>query len=402
MPKFSYRAKKGPEEIVNGIIEAGTSQEALSKLTNMGYVPVRISEYTEAAGKKPLRLSLFKRIRPRDLTMVTSQLASLVRAKVNLLEAVKILSEQTESPELQGILFHITEELEGGKGLSEALNAYPDVFPPLYINMVRSGESGGVLEESLARLADFREKEEELKAKIGSALAYPAFIVLVGILTVLALLIFAMPRLTSLFSELGQTLPLPTRMLVFLTESMKTYWYWLIIIIVLLILALRGTIQRKSLAGDAVKLRLPLLGMLIKKTELARFSRTFKVLLANGIPVFQAVEIAALTVNNQVFRIELERVREDIIGGMQLGESLKKSKLFPRFVTNMLAIGEKGGNLEDTLEEVANFYEREVDRTTKIMTSLIEPVIILIMGLVVGFIVFAMLLPIFQINVGLG
>ena len=402
MPKFSYKAKKGPAEIIKGVIEAGTSQEALAKLAKMGYVPVQIDEYKEATGKEPLRLSVFKKVRPRDLTIITSQLASLVKSKVSLLEAMKILSEQTESPELKKIVFHIKEELEGGKGLSEALSAYPDVFSPLYINMVRSGESGGVLEDSLARLADFREEEETLKAKISSALAYPAFIVMVGILTVLALLFFAMPRLTSLFSELGQTLPLPTRILISLTKGVRTYWYWLTAIVILFILALRTTLQKKRLAVDAFKLRLPLLGTLIKKTELARFSRTFEVLLANGIPVFQAVEIAALTVNNEMFKIELEKVRSDIVGGMQLGESLKKCSLFPRFVTNMLTVGEKGGNLEGALAEVANFYEREVDRTTKIVTSLIEPMIILIMGLVVGFIVFAMLLPIFQINIGMG
>jgi len=402
MPKFSYKAKKGPAEIIKGVIEAGTSQEALAKLVKMGYVPIQIDEYKEATGKEPLRLSVFKKVRPRDLTIITSQLASLVKSKVSLLEAMKILSEQTESPELKKIVFHIKEELEGGKGLSEALTAYPDVFSPLYINMVRSGESGGILEDSLARLADFREEEETLKAKISSALAYPAFIVLVGILTVLALLFFAMPRLTSLFSELGQALPLPTRILISLTKGVKIYWYWLIAIVVLFILVVRTTLQKKRLAVDAFKLRLPLLGTLFKKTELARFSRTFNVLLANGIPVFQAVEIAALTVNNRIFKIELEKVRNDIVGGMQLGESLKKCSLFPRFVTNMLTVGEKGGNLEGALAEVANFYEREVDRTTKIVTSLIEPMIILIMGLVVGFIVFAMLLPIFQINIGMG
>lgn len=406
MAKFSYKAKKGPQEIIEGTVEAGTKDEAIDKLSQMGYVPVQIKEYKEAAVQKVSKqvphLRLFSRVRSRDLTIITSQLASLVKSKVTLLEAMRIVSEQTENPHLKKIVVHIQEELRDGKTLSEGLTRYPDIFPPLYINMIRSGESGGILEESLMRLANFREEEEALKAKIGSALAYPIFIVIVGIITVFALLIFAIPRLISLFDEIGQTLPLPTRILISLSDKIRVHWYWLIIIVTFFIIIGRGVIKKKKLAVDKLKLRLPLLGTLIKKTELARFSRIFKVLLANGIPVFQAVEIAPLTLSNEIFKMELEKVRKDIVDGLQLGESLKKSNSFPRFMTNMLAVGEKGGNLERALAEVASFYEREVDRTAKIVTSLLEPVIILIMGLVVGFIVFAMLLPIFQINIGMG
>jgi len=405
MAKFSYKAKKDPREIIEGTLEAETKDEAFDKLGRLGYVPVQIRKQKQAAVEKVSKQfrgsRLFSRVRPRDLTIITSQLASLVKSKVALLEAVRILSEQTENPCLKKILSHIQEELRDGKTLSQGLAGYPDIFPPLYINMIRSGESGGILEESLMRLADFREEEEDLKAKVGTALAYPIFIVLVGVITVFSLLIFAIPRMTSLFNEFGQTLPLPTRLLISLSEQMKTHWYWLIIVVVFFIIAGRSVISKKRLAVDRLKLKLPLLGSLIEKTELARFSRIFKVLLDNGIPVFQAVEIAPLALRNEIFKMELANVHKDIIEGLQLGESLKKCNSFPSFMTNMLVIGEKGGSLETALTEVASFYEREVERSTKVITSLLEPVIILIMGLVVGFIVFAMLLPIFQINLGM-
>ncbi len=406
MARFIYKAKKGPKEIIEGTVEAGTKDGAIDKLSQMGYVPVQIKEYKEAAAQKVSKQvphsRLFSRIRPRDLTIITSQLASLIKSKVTLWEATRILSEQTENPHLKKIVFHIQEEIKDGATLSQALTRYPDIFPPLYVNMIRSGESGGILEESLTSLANFRAEEEVIKAKISSALAYPIFIVIVGIITVFVLLIFAIPRLISLFNEIGQTLPLPTRLLISLSEQIRLHWYWLIIIAIFFIVIGRGVIKRKKLAVDKLKLRLPLLGALIKKTELARFCRTFRVLLSNGIPVFQAVEIAPLTLSNEIFKMELANVRRDIVEGLQLGESLKKRNLFPRYMTNMLAVGEKGGNLERALAEVASFYEREVDRITRMVTSLLEPVIILIMGLVVGFIVFAMLLPIFQINIGMG
>ena len=406
MAIFIYKAKKGPQEIIAGTVEAGTKDEAIDKLNQMGYVPVQIKEHKEAAVQKVSKqvphLRLFSKVRSRDLTIFTSQLSSLVKSKVTLLEAMRILSEQTENPHLKKMIFHIEEELRDGKTLSEGLARYPDIFPPLYINMIRSGESGGILEKSLMGLANFREEEEEFKAKISSALAYPIFIVIVGIITVFVLLIFAIPRLVSVFGEIGQTLPLPTMILISLSEQIKVHWYWLITIVIFFIVIGRGVIKKKKLAVDKLKLRLPLLGDFIKKAELARFSRTFNVLLANGIPVFQAVEITPLTLSNEIFKMELAKVHKDIVDGLQLGESLKKYSLFPSFMTNMLVVGEKGGNLEGALTEVANFYEREVDRTTKIVTSLLEPVIILIMGLVVGFIVLAMLLPIFQINIGMG
>ena len=411
MPKFNYKAKKGPKEIINGTLEAETEKTALEKLEQMGYVPVRVvmagqgpeSPVSPAVQAFPevKRPGLFSKIRSRDLTVFTEQLAGLVKSKLPILEAVDILFEQTENPALKGIISNIRQEIKDGSTLSESLGRYPNTFSILYVNMVRSGESGGVLEQTLIRLADFRNKQEEMKARISSALAYPIFIIIVGAITVFALLAFVIPRLTSLFAEMDQTLPVSTRMLMSLSGWIKSYWGWGVLTAsgVFFILRRRGIKEKERMALDRFKLRLPLLGDFVKKSTLAAFSRTFGILLANGIPVFQALEISIPTVDNTVFRSELRKVCEGVVDGVSLEQSMKRSSFFPRFMTNMLAVGERGGNLKESLLDVADFYERRLDKATKVMTSLLEPIIILAVGLAIGFIVFAMLMPIFSLNI---
>lgn len=413
MPRFNYEAKKGPKEVIKGTVDAENQEVAIDKLHQMGYVPIRIfpapgeisrpRPRVKVSVKQPKSLGLFKKVRPKDLTIFTEQLASLLKSRVPVLEAMGVLYEQTEKVNFKRIIQDLQSEIKDGKTLSQALSKYPHVFPPLYINMIESGEIAGVLDKTLMRLAEFRNKQEEIKAKVSSALAYPIFIILVGIVTVFILLGFVIPRMSALFNEIGQTLPLPTRLLLSLSNQVKNYWYVGLAVIGLAFFMFRRskTGQKEKAVFDRLKLKLPLLGNFIKKSILARFSRTFGLLLSNGIPIFQAIKITVPTVDNEIFKSELNLVHKGIIDGMSLEQSMKKSKWFPTFMTNMLAVGEKGGNLEESLLEVAEFYEREVDKMTRIMTSLLEPAIILIMSLIVGFIVFAMLLPIFEINLGM-
>jgi general secretion pathway protein F len=337
------------------------------------------------------------------LNVFTEQLATLVKSKVPLFEAINILSSQTENVRLKQIVISISGELKDGKTLSEALSKHPQVFPLLYVNLVRSGESGGVLDETLTRLAKFREEQEEVRANISSALAYPIFIIIVGLVTIIVLLTFGIPRLVSMFNEVKQTLPLPTRILIWISSGMRNYWYLGLILIAFLVFMLkqRQVSKKKKIVFDRLKLRLPILGNFSKKVMLAEFTRTFALLLANGVPVLEALQITVPTINNEVFKLELEKVHSDIIVGTPLSQSMKKSSWFPPFLTNMIAVGERGGNLQEVLLDVAVFYEREVRKLNKIMTSLLEPAIILVMGLIVGFIVMAMLMPIFEINMGI-
>lgn len=416
MMKFSYKAKKGPKEIVEGILEGENQRQIVDKLTGMGYVPIRIVPAEKASSEKAPALQihikeakgisglkLFRRVRAKEVTIFTEQLTSLVKSKVPLLEVMNVLSEQTENLYLKDIILHIRNEIKDGATLAQSLSKYPGVFPPLYINMVDSGEKGGVLEDTLVRLSDFRNREEEVKAKVSSALAYPIFIVIVGLITVFVLLGLIIPRIASLFEQIGQTLPLPTRLLIFLSNKIKNYWFLAVIVVALTTFIVRksGIVKEKKVGWDRLKLKLPLLGNFIKKRILARFSRTLSTLLANGVPLFQAIKITIPTLDSEVFKLELEKVYKNIIDGASLEGSMKKSFLFPSFMINMLAVGEKRGSLKEALSEIANFYEREIDKISKVITSLLEPAIILVMGLIVGFVVFAMLLPIFQMNMGM-
>ena len=411
MPIFIYKAKKGPQEMVEGTVEAGSKEAAVSKVEQMGYVPIKLSlkeDSSVVAVKKVTvkaheHFGLFNRISSHDLNIFTEQLATLVKSKVPLYEAINILASQTENLKLKQIVSSISGELKDGKTLSEALSRHPQVFPLLYVNMVRSGESGGVLDETLTRLSKFREEQEEIKANISSALAYPIFIVIVGLVTIVVLLTFGIPRLVSMFNETKQVLPLPTRILISISSGIINYWYWGVMAIILSIFMLkqRQVTKRKKIILDRFMLRIPLIGNFTKKAMLGEFTRTFALLLANGVPVLEAIQITIPTINNEVFKIELEKVHSDVIVGTPLSQSMRKSSWFPPFLTNMIAVGERGGNLQEVLLEVAVFYEREVRKINKIMTSLLEPAIILVMGLIVGFIVMAMLMPIFEINMGI-
>ena len=403
MPKFIYKAKKGPGKIIEGAINAETRDNAITQLIAKGYVPIQVKEEVsrrQKAKKTTFSFKFSKGVRSIDVTLFTQQLTSLIRSKVSLLESIGILLRQTESKYMRDILSDIYAELKDGKSLSDSLNKYPKVFSALYVNMIRAGEFGGVLENSLMRLDKFREEEEEMRSSVTSALAYPIFIVVVGIITIMILITFAVPRLTVLFEESQQALPFATKVMIFIGTKMKDYWYWLVIILsgMFFMFKKRGISDKEKIALDRLKLKIPVFGIMIKKASLARFSRSFGVLLGASIPVIQAIHIAILTLDNEIFKMALEKVEKSIVDGASLAKSIESSNYFPPFMINMIAVGEKGGNLEGVLLEVAHSYEREVRKMIKIVTSLLEPAIILVMGLVVGFIVFAMLLPIFEIN----
>ncbi|MCK4917121.1 MAG: type II secretion system F family protein [Candidatus Omnitrophica bacterium] len=412
MAKFIFKAKKGPKQIEEGIIEAENEEAVQEKLAARGYIPVKIILAEKEPLKKKATFSvkniklkekkLSKAIRGIHVTLFTEQFFSLVKSKLPILEAVNILYEQTENISLKRIILNVYEDIKEGSTLAQALIKHPKAFPQIYVNMIKAGEAGGVLEETLERLVEFRNKEEEIKSKVISALAYPLFMIMVGVMTVVVLLTFVIPRLTALFVDMEQSLPLPTQMLISLSEYIRNYWFLGIFLGVLLVFVFkrRGISRKEKIIIDGFKLKIPLIGDFIKKTSLSRFSRTLSMLLRSGIPLFEGISESIPIMDNEVFKLELDKVKQSIIDGSSLEQSLKKTKSLPSFMINILVVGEKGGRLNESLIEIANFYERDVDRVTKIMTSLIEPAIILIMGVVVGFIVFAMVLPIFQMNMG--
>jgi type II secretory pathway component PulF len=397
MPTFAYKAKTGPGQTVEGELQAQSRAAALLAVDEMGYSPLWVRQKSAASEKQRGRRG---RIRRRDITVFTRQLGSLTRSGVPILRSLATIARQTESLRLRATIEELENTIRDGSMLSDALARFPALFPDLYVNMIRAGESGGILDTSLFRLADAREKEEETRRKVQAAMAYPLLIVSVGVATVFVLLTFFLPRVIELFRDY-RALPLPTRMLISTSDFFSDYWYWIVLAVVLVVAVFRRLVALDTgrTFVDALLLRLPLVGKFTRQSDIARFARTLALLVDCGIPIDRGLALSADTLRNAVLRAEIEDVhRNTVQRGLSLSAGLKKTAHFPDFVSNMTAVGEEAGNLDESLVEIAVFYEKEVDQQSRLMTSLLEPILILLVGVVVGFIVTAMLLPIFEMG----
>lgn len=399
MAKFFYRARKGPAELKEGTIEAESQPQAVNKLTQMGYFPISVIN-TEGRGDQNKRRGLFQKIRHRDLVIFTRQLSDLLESGLTLYRALVILQQQSEHKQLRLIIKDVADLVKEGKSLSESLKYYPKTFNNMYVNMVKAGEVSGTLEKVLKRLADFGEKQEDLLAKVRAAMAYPVFITVVGIATIVVLFTFIIPRLVELFQDMGQILPLPTRILIAISEFILNYWWLILAAAAFVYVAIRRNLvtPKGRLSYDRFKLGLPVLGKFFKRVQVASFSRTLGTLLANGVPILQAMQSVGATFESAVLKQEIKELARQIREGSTLAGAVTKSKYFPLSVGNMITIGEQGGQLDSVLLRIAAMFEKEIDQSVRVLTSLIEPVMILVMGSIVGFIVISMLLPIFQIS----
>ena len=401
MPRFIYKAKSGPKDLAEGIIEAENKDNAITKLNQLGYFPVSVvEEGIKSERSSGLSLNFFSRIAAKDVGIFTRRLSDLLDSGLTILRALDLLYNQTENKNLKEVIQDVSNFVRGGGRFSEALARHPNTFSNLYTSMVKSGETGGMLDAVLNHLADFAEKEEEVRGRISASMAYPILLALLGTITIFILLTFVIPRLVNMFMEIGQALPLPTIILINVSNFFANYW-WLILTLISIIVFLirrRNKTREGRYALDIFKLNFPVLGDFIKKTEIARFARTLGTLLQNGVPIIESLDGVSEVMGNEILRRETERMRSEVVDGSTLSKAMSKAKYFPEFVTNMIAVGEEGGQLEKSLSKVADSYERESDKTVKLMTSLLEPIMILIMGSIVGFIVISMLLPIFQIN----
>ncbi|OGX46349.1 MAG: hypothetical protein A2216_03690 [Omnitrophica WOR_2 bacterium RIFOXYA2_FULL_45_12] len=411
MPTYKYKAKKGLET-TEGRIEAASEKAAVEKLGALGYLPVRLEPV--GAGSEPAptferrvftRLDssggvVRGRIRSKDITVFSRQLASLLKSGVPILRAIETISEQSENHKLKAILKNVHNSIKDGSTFSSAFLRYPNVFAPIYIAIIRSGEDSGALPEALLRIAEYRLKQEEVISRVRMAMAYPLFMGLVGCGTIVFMLTFVMPKLTRLFSGMSQSLPFPTRMLMTASSFLRQWYPLIIIFLAVFIFVLRAQARTKAgrLYLSSFILRLPLLGKFILKAELGRFSRTLGLLIKNGISILRAIDIAIPALDNEVIKNILRQSHKDLEQGGSFGKSLKKSRLIPVFMSNLIIIGEESGKLDDALAETAFSYERDTDESLKTMANLLEPLMILVMGLIVGFIVVAMLLPVFEMN----
>ena len=401
MPLYKYRAKDGPENIIEGQIEAKTEKDAIEKVHQLGLLPVRITkEITESKSGAALVSMFSGKIKLRDITIFSRQLASFMKSGMPILRALTIISQQSQNLHLRNMLNSIRAKVKDGEKFSSALSNYPRVFSPLYIAMVRAGEGSGALQEVFLRIASHRQKQEEIISRVRMALVYPAVMTTVAAGTILFMFTFVMPRLMKIFSDIGEDLPAVTKILISISKWLCLGWPWIIsgIAVIFLIIRQKARTKTGKAALSRFKLKLPLFGNLICRAELARFSRTLELLLKNGIPILKAIKITIPVLNNEALRQEVIRSCKELEQGASFGKGLKKSKLFPVFMSNLLIMGEESGRLEDALSEIAASYERDTEEAVKAMTTLLEPLVILVMGVVVGFIVIAMLLPVFQIN----
>jgi general secretion pathway protein F len=401
MPTFAYKAKSGPDKVITGEIEAVSQAAAATRLEAVGHVPMWVKEV--APVRTAGRLAVAKgRASARDVTVFTRQLAGLLRAGVPILRALDTIQRQSESPAFQSVMTDMASAVRDGKTLSEALRRYPALFPDLYINMVRSGESSGMLEEILLRLAEAREGDDELQSRIVAALAYPSLVLTMGALSVFVILAFFLPRIVHLFEGMGGlTLPWPTRIVLGTSAFFARYWAWLAALAVAAGFAARRTLatERGRLFVDGAVLHLPLVGRFARDTDIVRFARTLALLVRAGIPVERSLNLGANTLANRQLRSAVLTVAgETVRQGATIASGFGRQGDIPAFVTNMVAVGEESGRLDEALNEVAAFYQRELERDLRLLSTLLEPLLILAVGAMVGFIIFAMLLPVFQIG----
>ena len=402
MPTFAYVAKRGPHEVVEGQIDADSQESAFSKLGTMGYVPVKIWEPVRrrkaASAEGPPAPST--RVSARTLLTFTHQLTSLIKSAVPVVRALRIVQEQTSDPRMQAVAKSISRDLQQGQPLSEAFRRYPGIFSPIYVNMVRCGEVSGALPTVLARLATYLEHEAMLRARAQTALVYPAFIAASGALTVTVLLAVVVPRLLSLFADAGTALPWPTRLLVACSAALSRNWPYLLGITVLLLAWARvhPVTPRERRRWDRWSLRVPGLSTFLYHADVGRFALALGMLFEHGVPIFQAVEVAVPTMGNGELQRAFGRIPQALKDGQSLAASLQAIPSATPFLINLVAVGEESGRLQESLSEIARVYERETERLAQLATSLLEPCLILLIGVVVGFIVLALLLPIFEMN----
>jgi type II secretory pathway component PulF len=403
MATFTYKARDSKGVLVQGAIEAESIHQVTQRLQAMGYFPTSVVEDRNSVAAQRMRASK-GRVKINDLATFMRQMADLLGAGVPLVKALSIIETQSASATMQGVVSQLAASVSSGDALYQAMSRHPKVFSKLQCAMVKAGEAGGLLDEVLLRLADFTETEADLRGKVKAALTYPMVMVATGIVSVVVLLTFVMPKIVGIYAELDQDLPLPTEILLLISSGLVDYWY---IIVGVLSAGILGLYQAAiSPDGrrliDRIILTIPILGEVIRKREVANFSRTLGSLLHNGVSILPALEIVRDVLSNRIIADEVGAIPESVTQGSGIAGSLRNSKTFPPVVVNMIAVGEETGRLDDVLLKVARSYDTEVDRSLKTLTSLIEPLIILALGVVVGFIVIAMLLPIFSIDPGGG
>lgn len=408
MAQFHYQATTPQGKLIEGVMEAGEERMVVARLRDQGYLPLRIRppgsvQEKPVNGQRELSrppLSWRGRVRQKDLQIFTRELATLISSGLPLDRALSILVGLTEKAELKQATAQILRTVQQGKSLSEALEEYPKIFPPLYVNMVKAGEIGGFLDSVLQRLAEYLERSQEVQDQIKASLAYPAMLMFVGGLSVFFMFTYVLPKFSGIFKDMGPALPMLTRFILTMGEWFQAYWWVLMVLMVGIGVGLHRYIATPQgrMAWDRWRLRVVLLGDLIRKREVANFARTLGTLLKSGVPLLQALEIVEAVVGNKVISGALKEVRVGVREGQGISGPLGRSGVFPTLALQMVSVGEETGHLDEMLMRTAEYYEKETNTQLKQVVSLVEPALILTMGLIVGVVVIGLLQGIFSIN----
>ncbi len=397
MAEYAYRAKTRQGNVTKGTIKAPTVEQASAMLAEHGLIPLELQDMKELTLFQ--REFTFSRVKVRDRAIMARQLATMIAAGIPILQALRILVVQTENAKLADILREVSYDVEGGESLSNAMEKYPKVFSDFFVSMVRSGEVSGRVADTLTELADHEERDYELMRKVRSALIYPIFVVSAMILLGVVVTIFVIPQLVDLFQQSGVTLPLVTRALIAFSGFITSYW-WFVILFIAVAVYLFGSYARTPegvYTLGAILLRLPIFGTLMRKLYLARFAGSLKTLVESEVPVIRALLISRDVLGNRVYQTIIDRAVEDVKNGSTISAALEKFPEIPLMVSQMISVGERSGQLGNSLEAVHRFYRREVDDTIQNFSQLIEPIVIVVLGLGVGLLIAAVLMPIYQL-----
>jgi len=397
---FEYAVRNRDGKIVKGRIEAQNEGAVAARLRTMGAAPLSISEVSNTGLNRSLSIPGFRdKIGMKDLAVMSRQLATMINAGLSLLRSLQILSEQTDNRALAKVLVLVRTDVEAGSALSFSLGRHAAVFPPLMINMIKAGEVGGFLDRVLISVAENYEAEVKLRSKIKSAMTYPVVVFCMAILATTGMLLFIVPVFAAMFANLGGELPLPTRVLVFLSQLLK--WLAPVLLVVGIVFGSWWAKHKNDVSVrsriDPIKLKVPIFGSLFRKVAVARFTRNFGTMVRSGVPILQALETVGETSGNMVVENAAKAVRDSVRSGQSLAAPLRDHPVFPPMVVQMIAVGEDTGALDDMLYKISEFYDQEVEATAEQLTSLIEPLMIAVLGAVIGSMIVALYMPIFTI-----
>jgi type IV pilus assembly protein PilC len=397
---YAYKVRDRAGKIQSGTIEAENASMVAGKLKGMGYAPISIAEH-KAGMKAEIKIPGFsgKKVKLKDLAVMSRQFATMVNSGLSLLRALSILADQTENPELARVLGEVRNDVETGNALSSAFAKHPKVFPPLMVNMTKAGEIGGFLDSVMLQIAENYEAEVKLRGKVKAAMTYPVVVFVLAILMCIVMLIFIVPTFAKMFDTLGGELPTPTKVLIFMSKQLKSLAPILLVLLIGAGITWRKVKHKPQVRNvvDPLKLKTPVFGKLFQKIALSRFARNLGTMMKSGVPILQSLDIVADTTGNVVLGRAVRDVQESVRTGEALAKPLENHAVFPPMVVQMMAVGEDTGALDTMLMKISEFYDQEVEATTESLTALIEPLMIAFLGAVVGSMIVALYMPIFKI-----